>query len=238
MSARLFLAPEQFEFGQARLNTAQWHYLTRVLRLRSGAECIILDGCGKIWQAVLANEAVTLTAELPPPATEWTVQVRIACAVPKGERWEWLLQKATELGASEIIPLKTARSVVLPQTSKLERWQAIVREAAEQSERLVLPRVHPPLDFEAFLQQHPAGLGFICTARGDRPSLWKCLAGMRTDETVTLLSGPEGGFTPEEVAQAQTYSFRPVSLGSRILRAETAPLLALGWIGAWLEAIA
>lgn len=235
MSARLFLAPEQFESGQAHLNAAQWHYLTRVLRLRPGAACIILDGCGKIWQAVLANEAVTLTAELLSPATEWPVQVRIACAVPKGERWEWLLQKATELGASEIIPLKTARSVVLPRTSKLERWQAIVREAAEQSERLVLPRVQPPLDFEAFLQQQSLGPGFICTARGERPSLWKCLAGIQ-HETVTLLSGPEGGFTPEEVYQAQRYSFQPVSVGTRILRAETAPLLALSWVGAWLEA--
>ncbi len=210
---------------------AQGRYLKQVLRLRSGATCIVLDGQGRSWQAVLDGEELRLESELPRSDIELPVVVHLACAVPKGEHWDWLLQKATELGAGAIYPIVTERSVVQPRPEKRERWQAIVREAAEQAERAILPVVHPPQSFYALIATPPPGRRIICTARGLRPPLTDSLPA----EALTIVFGPEGGFTPSEVEQAHAAGFTEASLGRRILRAETAPLVALSWLGAWHE---
>lgn len=226
---RLFLEPGQFEPSRAVLIDAQLHYLRRVVRLDRGAGCIVLDGTGRSWAGVFDGAAVELRHELDTPGCELPISVRIACAVPRGDRWDWLLQKATELGAAEILPLETERSVVKLRSDKRDRWQSIVREAAEQSERTILPRVHLPQSFDQFLGGEMAGMCLICTARGERPSLWSML---ERPGPLTLLTGPEGGFSPAEVERATAAGYRPVSLGKRILRAETAPLAALAWISA------
>jgi 16S rRNA (uracil1498-N3)-methyltransferase len=233
---RLFLAPEQFEGTGASLTASQHHYLRQVLRLRAGARCLVLDGCGRAWRGTFDGEQfIALADELHPAGRELPVHVCLACAVPKGERWEWLLEKATELGVAEVVPLVSERSVVHPRPQRLERWQAIVREAAEQCERAILPRVHLPLDFQAFLRLGVAGARFICTARGTRPSLWSQLPPSGPG-LLTVVSGPEGGFSDGEIAQAVATGFQPVALGGRVLRAETAPLVALSWLGARFEA--
>ncbi|MBC7881816.1 MAG: 16S rRNA (uracil(1498)-N(3))-methyltransferase [Anaerolineae bacterium] len=229
---RLFLEPKQFSGESATtLTPDQLHYLRKVLRFRPGDFCVVLDGLGKAWRGVFDGERLALEALQESPGYELPISVKLACAVPKGERWEWLLQKAVELGATEIVPLQTERSVVKPQVEKLTRWQAILREAAEQCERAILPQVLAPMTLADFLAQGVMGKGLICTARGERPSLLS----QRTTEPLTVLSGPEGGFSATEIAQAQVAGFQCVSLGQRILRAETAPLVALSWIGAWFE---
>jgi 16S rRNA (uracil1498-N3)-methyltransferase len=229
---RLFLEPKQFSGeSTAQLKPEQLHYLRKVLRFRPGDFCVVLNGLGKAWQGVFDGESIVLKVLQEPPGYELPVRVKIACAVPKGDRWEWLLQKAVELGAMEIVPLQTERSVVKPQVEKLVRWQAIVCEAAEQCERAVLPQVLAPITFADFLTQGVLGKALICTARGERPSLLS----QRTTEPLTVLSGPEGGFSATEIAQARSAGFQMVSLGQRILRAETAPLVALSWIGTWFE---
>lgn len=230
---RLFFEPKQFS-GEATVSLTpdQLHYLRKVLRFRPGDFCVALDGLGKAWQGVFDGERLALETLQESPGYELPISVKLACAVPKGERWEWLLQKAVELGATEIVPLQTERSVVKPQVEKLTRWQSIVREAAEQCERAILPQVLVPMTFTDFLAQGFPEKGLICTARGERPSLLS----QRTTEPLTVLSGPEGGFSATEIAQAQVAGFQSVSLGQRILRAETAPLVALSWIGTWFEA--
>lgn len=228
---RLFLEPGQFCADCARLDAAQARYLKQVLRLRTGAACIVLDGQGRSWQAVLDGNELHLAAELPRTDSELPVVVRLACAVPRGERWDWLLQKATELGANAIYPIVTERSVVQPRSEKRERWQAIVREAAEQAERAILPVVHPPRSFEALLAAPPPGKRLICTARGHRPPLTDYLPA----EALTIAFGPEGGFSTAEVKRALAAGFAEANLGRRILRAETAPMAALSWLAAWYE---
>ncbi len=229
---RLFLEPKQFSGeSAASLTPEQLHYLRKVLRFRPGDFCVVLDGLGKAWKGIFDGESLVLEALQESPGYELPIRVKLACAVPKGERWEWLLQKAVELGATEIVPLQTERSVVKPQIEKLTRWQTILREAAEQCERAILPQMLLPMTFTDFLAQGVTGKGLICTARGERPSLLS----QRTTEPLTVLSGPEGGFSATEIAQAQAARFQSVSLGQRILRAETAPLVALSWIGTWFE---
>jgi 16S rRNA (uracil1498-N3)-methyltransferase len=229
---RLFLEPKQFSGeSTAQLKPEQLHYLRKVLRFQPGDFCVVLNGLGKAWQGVFDGEGIALKELQEPPGYELPVCVKLACAVPKGDRWEWLLQKAVELGATQIVPLQTERSVVKPQVGKLGRWQSIVCEAAEQCERAVLPQVLAPITFTNFLTQGVLGKALICTARGERPSLLS----QRTTEPLTVLSGPEGGFSATEIAQAEAAGFQSVSLGQRILRAETAPLVALSWIGAWFE---
>ncbi|MBW4699422.1 MAG: 16S rRNA (uracil(1498)-N(3))-methyltransferase [Aphanocapsa lilacina HA4352-LM1] len=229
-TTRLFLDPVQFSADTARLDPAQSHYLRQVLRLRDGASCIIGDGLGNTWQATLAGNTARL-GPLLPRTGELPLPVTIACAVPKGDRWDSLLQKSTELGADRIVPLVCERSVVQPDAKRRVRWQAIVREAAEQSERAVLPVVEPPALFGGFLKHPARGTRLICTARGVRPPLLNFLPAT----ALTLLFGPEGGFSEGEVAAATDAGYQVCSLGSRILRTETAPLLALGWIAAWYE---
>lgn len=225
------MEPAQFAADRAKLGAAQCHYLKQVLRLRAGDGCIVLDGEGRAWQAVLDGEEVRLETELPAHESELPVQVHLACAVPKGEHWDWLLQKATELGASRIYPLTCERSVVQPRPEKRERWQAIVREAAEQTERAILPVVYPPQSFKALIAAPPSAKRILCTARGSRPPLTDYLP----TPSVVLVFGPEGGFSAAEVEQAHCAGFQEASLGPRILRAETAPLVALAWLGAWYE---
>jgi 16S rRNA (uracil1498-N3)-methyltransferase len=229
---RLFLGSKQFSGESAAyLKPEQLHYLRKVLRFRPGDFCVVLNGLGKAWQGVFDGEGIVLKALQEPPGYELPVHVKLACAVPKGDRWEWFLQKAVELGVMEIVPLQTERSVVKPQAEKLGRWQAIVCEAAEQCERAVLPQVLAPITFADFLTQRAIGKALICTARGEHPSLLS----QRTTAPLTVLSGPEGGFSATEIAQAHSVGFQTVSLGKRILRAETAPLVALSWIGTWFE---
>ncbi|AGY59696.1 RsmE family RNA methyltransferase [Gloeobacter kilaueensis] len=230
---RLLIEPDQIEGKCAQLTAAQARYLRQVLRLRNGAKVTVANGQGQLWQAVLAGEFLQLAGPIAAEQTELATIATIACAVPKGDRWDWLLQKATELGVGRIVPLIAARSVVRPDAARHRRWQAIVREAAEQSERLILPVIELPADFAAFVATCQDEVRLVCTARGGRPSLLRFLPTPR----ITLVFGPEGGFEEAEVARARTAGFAECGLGKRILRAETAPLVALSWLAAWDEGL-
>jgi 16S rRNA (uracil1498-N3)-methyltransferase len=145
---------------------------------------------------------------------------------------DWLVQKSVELGIHDLYPLVTARTVISdPSPHKVQRWGVIVREAAEQSERLLLPKVHPVQPWAHFMGSVSTAVGqnrlkVICLARGERSGLGSILKA-HGPKPVLLLTGPEGGFAPEEIAQAEEQGFIAAHLGPRILRAETAPLVAL-----------
>jgi 16S rRNA (uracil1498-N3)-methyltransferase len=151
------------------------------------------------------------------------------------ERFEWMLQKGTELGASGFVPVQMSRSTAAEQATgrKLERWQKIIREAAEQSCRGKLPTLAAPLPFAQACEQAAASdLALLLWegAPGEEParSLRAVLRAPRPapPATIAVLSGPEGGISPEELTSASGHGIIPVSLGPRILRAETAPVAA------------
>ena len=225
----------------------------QVLRLQPGDAIILFDGRGGQWQAeVLVMERKRVTARLLAYAQverELASSVTLALGMPANERMDGLVEKATELGAACIVPLLCERSVLRLAGERAERkaahWQAIAVAACEQSGRNRVPQVLQPLALRAWLAGLAAPEAGACRwqlslAPGAPPlaaalALQRAGAGAATGAGagahITLLSGPEGGLAAAEIALAEAAGFCPVSLGQRVLRADTAPLAALAIIG-------
>jgi 16S rRNA (uracil1498-N3)-methyltransferase len=218
------------------LTPDQRHYLVRVLRLTIGDRFIVLNGQGKSWIAQLTDGGATCLEALP-PESNWGPRVTLLLALPK-QGFDEVVRQATELGVSEIQPVLSQRTILKPSDNKLDRWQRIAQEAAEQSERLWVPQIQSPLDLKPALSR--SAPGYICTARGNPPSLAHRLAQRLAaapieTQTLTIAIGPEGGWTPAEVELAQNLDYEAVSLGAGILRAVTAPLAVLAIVATVLE---
>ncbi|MBW4473714.1 MAG: 16S rRNA (uracil(1498)-N(3))-methyltransferase [Stenomitos rutilans HA7619-LM2] len=237
--------------GHIRLTPPQLHYLQRVLRLGTGDRFIAMDGDGHAWLASLSAihtlEPQAEILESIAHSTELPIRVTLVAALPKGNGFDEVVRQATELGVEQILPVLSDRTLLHPSPQKLERWQRIANEAAEQSERLCVPRIATPVPFVEHLQPEQQSATrvkkYLCAARGKAPHLLECLqsdclslAGATPSLTsITIAIGPEGGWTDAEVEQAIAASYQPVSLGSRVLRAVTAPLVALSLIAAVYE---
>lgn len=225
---RFFLPPEGFEGNRFRLTGKDAHHAIRVLRLRVGEPLVLLDGKGgAFWGTIETIDAeVTGTMTGPAPsAPELPLPITLAPALLKGEKFDWVLQKSTELGVHRIQPLLCERCVAQGKEGKLARWQGIAREAAEQSERLLVPEVRSPLPLSKLPFE---GTVLYCAERGGAP-LPQVLHSL-TPERLTAVIGPEGGFSPREDEWLRERGALPVSLGSRILRAETASLAILSML--------
>ena len=237
MVYRIVIAPEQQQENYVVLNSQQLHYLQRVLRMTKSDRVILMDGQGKSWLAQLEGnvaqilESIDISTELPLPIT-------LITALPKGNGYEEIVRCCTELGVSTFLPVISSRTLLKPSSNKIERWRKIATEAAEQSERQVVPTIIEPMKFiQALTQEINLNSDrYICVARGDIPRLWNCLAGntsqgqrltKSSEREIIIMTGCEGGWTSEEVEKAVEQGFQPVSLGNRILRAITAPIVAV-----------
>lgn len=232
---RLAIAPLQIQEQQVFLSSEQNHYLGRVLRLQNGDRFIAMDGRGQWWLAAFHGaeapaqllESISLQTELP-------LGIILLAAPPKGSGFDEVVRQATELGVSEIVPLLSDRTLLNPSPQKQERWQRIAQEAAEQSLRQVIPTLSPPLSFAQALQNCASEQRYICVPEAEVHLLDVVVP--RTQGSIAIATGPEGGWTAAEVEQAVQAGFQPVALGERILRAVTAPLVALSLVAARLEA--
>lgn len=242
---RFFLPPDQIRAPEVVLTEQDANHVARVLRMRPGDTLFVLDGLGSLYHVrltevdrreargeILSREAAT--GELPVPVT-------LVQGMPKGEKFDWILQKATELGIDRIVPVVTERSVVRLSADrsqdKVRRWQAIAREAAEQCERAKVPVVHAPVELATWLQE-PATEGvrrLACLERHGGLPLVRALEGDRP-RGYEIVVGPEGGFSPAEAERLLASGAQNVSLGGRILRTETASLMAVAVIASRLEA--
>ncbi len=216
----------------------------QVLRLQPGGQITLFDGRGGQWQAeVLAIGRKTVSARvLAQQAVECELicRVTLALGMPANERMDALVEKATELGVAQIAPLVCERSVLRVAGDRAERkaahWQAIAVAACEQSGRNQLPLVAPPRALRDWLADLPPPCPpelrlLLSLSPGAAPLARVLMDRPRTGAT-TVLSGPEGGLSPTEIALAEGLGFMPVSLGARVLRADTAPLAALSVIAA------
>ncbi|MDP5339172.1 MAG: 16S rRNA (uracil(1498)-N(3))-methyltransferase, partial [Nodularia sp. (in: cyanobacteria)] len=210
----------------------QQHYLRRVLRLNAGDRFIAMDGQGKWWLAQLEAEQAQVLETLS-VETELPVAVTLMVALPKGNGFDEIVRYCTELGVTCIAPVLSDRTLLNPSPQKLERWRRIATEAAEQSERAFVPTMLEPVAFSAALTASQATHRYICEGRGDYPHLNKVIKYDSTE--IVIATGPEGGWTEAEIEQAIASGFQPVSLGRRILRAVTAPVVALTLISATFE---
>jgi 16S rRNA (uracil1498-N3)-methyltransferase len=239
---RLVLAPDQLALlaSPIRLTPDQTHYLTRVLRLGPGDRFIALNGKGGAWLTELTQGQTAQLLEPVELGTELLLAVTLVAALPKGSGFDEVVRQATELGVYSIQPVTSDRTLPEPSAKKLERWQRIATEAAEQSERLHVPQVLPVRPLPQALVQHRGQASLICEARGDLPHLLHRLGaiaaqGKTSSERLVIAIGPEGGWSAAELDQAVSLGYEPVSLGPRILRAVTAPIMALSLIAAVFE---
>lgn len=229
---RIAIAPSQIQESQILLTPQQQHYLMRVLRLRQGEQFIAMDGLGKWWLAQITEEYAQILKPLM-VETELPIAITLMMALPKGSGFEDVVRSCTELGVNCIAPVLSDRTLLNPSPQKLERWRRIAAEAAEQSERAFVPTILEPVNFITALDKITATHRYICEARGEYPHLHNVTKNLSGE--VVIATGPEGGWTDKEVAAAIAMNFQAVSLGRRIFRAVTAPIVALSLITAACE---
>ena len=309
---RLAVNADQMCNNSINLTPEQQHYLHRVLRLNQGDKFIAMDGRGHWWLAVLEAQETGLIASITEEIAvnrELAVAVTLMAALPKGNAFDEVVRQATELGVARIVPVTSDRTLLKPSGQKVDRWRRIAAEAAEQSERQIVPTIFEPVSFDLAVKDCGQKYRYICLARGDNRHLWDCLIGLEPPQppllrgeqeleppqppllrgeqeleppqptlvrgeqeleppqpplvrgeqeleppqptfvgavppcpppaggelSIVIAVGPEGGWTDGEVKRAIEFGFEPVSLGSRILRAVTAPIVALSLVGAVFE---
>ncbi len=232
---RFFVDPGVVKGDTADLDRQLLHRLRHVLRLRPGDRVILLDGRGVEYDAVLEEApGAALRASIisrREESVEPDVRLALYQSIVKGDRFDWVLEKGTELGVAKFVPLVSGRGVVRPRegrVERMERWQRIVREAAEQCGRSRLPEVAPAMSLDDALASAEGLLLLPWEGEQEtslRQVLRQALEGQKP-KAVSLFIGPEGGFAPHEVQQAVQRGARTVSLGRRILRSETAGIVA------------
>jgi len=232
---RFFVDPQAVSMGNVTLEGEVAHQITHVLRLTPGERIIVLDNSGWQMETVLTEvggqRVVGQVARRSLARGEPHVKISLYQGVLRANHLEFALQKGAEMGIVEFVPMITARCVIAnldDVNKKNERWERILREAAEQCQRGRLPTLEPALMFMQACERarHAGGL-FLLPWEGEHEvSLQSALGVAPLPFTISLFVGPEGGFTDEEVRLARAYGARTVSLGPRILRAETAGLVA------------
>jgi 16S rRNA (uracil1498-N3)-methyltransferase len=237
--ARLFLPPERLQGERVTLAGEEHRRVCRVLRLRAGDRITLFDGAGHECEAVLeapgsrAVTAVVVGRRAAPPLVG--PEVTLLVGLTKGERLELVVQKATELGVHRLVPVAAARAVPRLEAERAAgrraRWQTIAREAARQCGRADAPAIDEITPLAGALAGAPAGaLKLLFWEEAAGVPLRDCLPATPPAQVV-LAVGPEGGFAPEEVAAAEGAGFHVVGLGPRILRAETAAIVAVALVG-------
>lgn len=240
MVYRLVVTPEQIKENQITLDAQQLHYLLRVLRLGNGDRFFAMDGRGNTWLTEIREQSARIIESIE-VKTELPVALTLINALPKGNGYEQVIRCCTELGVSHFMPVISDRTLLKPSPSKVQRWRKIVTEAAEQSERQIVPHIDEPTKFMAAVNQDKVNQDminqdkYICVARGEIPTLWNALQ-RKTPSEIIIATGCEGGWTDPEVDQAIALGFQAVSLGNRILRAITAPIVASSIVTAVIEA--
>ena len=235
---RCYLPNADFSAPALTIEREEAHHALRVLRMKVGEECEVFDGCGNgVRGRIIATQggsSLTIGELQPLPPEPPRAQITLAVALAKGTNTDLIMQKAVELGAARIIPVVSERTIVRLKPdeaeAKAEKWRRTVLEACKQCGVQRLPEVDSPLPFPALLQRAdlPA-LKLICAITPQAQPLRDVLepARARGEQAAVVLIGPEGDFSPAEYAAAAEAGFTHVSLGSIILRVETAVFMAL-----------
>jgi 16S rRNA (uracil1498-N3)-methyltransferase len=230
---RLHVAGTYTTGSRLRLDADRAHYLGRVLRLKTGARLLVFDGDGNEFAATLDDlekrSATLRVDEKTQPSTETKLCVHLVQGMSRGERMDFVVQKATELGVKRITPVLTERGVVKLDrdraTRRRDHWQKVASSACEQSGRVRLPLIDTPLRLTTWLRNMPQTVDAQLILQ---PGAVTPLAETAPPATkVCLLIGPEGGFSASEVEDATRAGFRAVGLGPRVLRTETCAIAAL-----------
>jgi 16S rRNA (uracil1498-N3)-methyltransferase len=230
-----FITSSQIQGESIRIVGPLLKHLKDALRIKQGEPLTFVDErqqrylvqVDRISHHLLVARIIDRLAQAPAPL----LQLHLAQGIIKGKKMDWIIQKATELGVSQMIPLLTSRTVVrlegLRARRQQERWQAIANEAAQQSGRDKVPSIQAVCSFSDFIRSAGHQLLLLLWEEEARQSLKNELSSQKEVKSATLLIGPEGGFSQKEVTEAKARGFQTVHLGRRILRTETAGLATL-----------
>jgi 16S rRNA (uracil1498-N3)-methyltransferase len=237
---RFFVEEVPREDGLVYLTGKEANHIRNVLRMKRGDTLSIMDGKGHLFEAIIEeihHKGVTLKSiKLLQSSAPSPVEVHLAQALIKSRPMDLLIQKATELGVSSITPFFSERTAFRMRDEHLSRkmvhWEGIIKAACKQSGRPNLPTLHPPLAFEALIANapHQETLKVLLWEAEKNADLKGILRAAGKHLHIVAMVGPEGGFTPREIRVAINAGFRIVSLGSRILRSETATIALLSII--------
>ena len=227
---RIFTEQALVEGAAVALEEGPSRHIGKVLRMQVGRELILFNGQGGEYQAIITQASKKVIEveirEFSIDSKQSSLNIELGIGLSKGDRFELVLQKATELGVSKIVPLLSQRSEVKlnPErlAKKLASWRQIIVGACEQCQLNIVPTLSEPLKLEQWLSGCDSDLKLVLHHRSDGT-----LADMPKPKSLSLLIGPEGGLTDEEIKRAQSHNFKALTLGPRVLRTETAPLAAI-----------
>ena len=225
---KLYISQQPVE-GVFRLDREYKKRLVKVMRLKSG-DTLQVFSAGKRFECrveLISPEEIELKVLQEFPVVAPALYLRLGQAIPKGDRFEWLIQKATEIGVTEIFPLITERTIVKPDnvSAKVQRWNEIAEQAAGQSENSYPTIIHAPFSLASFLEQSAEpGLKLLLHERKDSKPLRHILKDHDTHR-ITFVVGPEGGWTERETERLISSGYELLHLGTRVLRAETSGLV-------------
>jgi 16S rRNA (uracil1498-N3)-methyltransferase len=232
---RFFAPPEALENEVISLLPEEGRHLRDVLRLKSGDEAFVFDGQGIEYSCVIIETGTNkipprleVCGKVAPPSPESPLALSLAIALLKGEKFDLVVQKATELGVNRIIPVATARSDVrIPNgsdlTQRVTRWQRLALEACKQSGRARVPEIEQPIAFATLLENEKSIETRLMFAERMGQGLDEVLESARIESLITLV-GPEGGWDDHEIEMAKAAGWKVITLRGRIMRAETAAI--------------
>lgn len=223
--------------GHCELDESAAHHVGRVLRMQPGQELLLFNGDGNDYRAVITDagkkQVCVDVSEVVPNRTESPLRIVLGQTLSKGDRMDYAVQKAVEMGVSDIVPLSTEHCDVKlrgdREEKRLRHWRQVAISAAEQCGRARVPQIHPVMDINGWLaHSQDCDVRLVLHHRTEQS-----LGQLDQPASVALMIGPEGGLSAGEIEQAQQQGFLPVALGPRVLRTETAPVAALA-ICQWL----
>lgn len=235
---RFYVFADQLAEKEVFISGGDVNHIKNVLRLEVGDWIVACDGNGTDYvsriQSICSDEVVASIEKVQPTGTELPVRITLFQGMPKKDKLELIIQKAVELGACEIVPVMTKRTVVKLSEEKkinkrLERWQSIAYAAAKQCDRGIIPTVHKPVSYEeALAMADQLDYNVIpYELQTGMEEARKIVDQACKQRSLGIFIGPEGGFEPEEVERAMTRNIHPMTLGKRILRTETAGMALL-----------
>ncbi|AIQ13975.1 RsmE family RNA methyltransferase [Paenibacillus durus] len=242
---RYFVSPENFGEGSVSIGGEDARHIARVMRGKAGDKLIVSDGVSReaLAEIALIGEGVVTVSiiENMPMTQEPRVKITVAQSLPKGDKMEIVIQKCTEIGAAAFLPFLSERTIVQyderKESKRLERWRKIAKEAAEQAHRNIVPEVAAPLPWKQLLKAvNRYDAVYFCYEKEEGLQLrsavapWAAQLGTADKASVLVIVGPEGGFSENECREAEEAGAVSVGLGKRILRCETAGMVAAACI--------
>jgi 16S rRNA (uracil1498-N3)-methyltransferase len=226
---RFFAEPDRCQGSEIELDEAESRHLSQVLRAEAGERVTVLDGAGGVYEgeiATISKRNVRLKVVHRERRDPLPYNITLFQAIPKGKVMEWIVQKATELGARRIVPILTERTVVElgADSHKVEKWRTIAIESIKQCGSPYLPKIDAPLDFSKAVRQ-VSGLPFVAALAPGAGEIEEFFG--RDVRPVQIWVGPEGDFTPKEIEQLLQAGVHPITLGPLVLRCDTAAICAL-----------